>query len=140
MGLPDIIIYFGPLEFTVLVAGLLLVLSLLLVLRQRRTRLQARRRLLDSLPYPALLFHGKRLAACNSAAESWQDNLDLQALAIEALRTRHTIVRTIPAVEGQAYQVRAVYLPARETLLLLEDMAAARRQQAFYRNFINTRL
>jgi signal transduction histidine kinase len=54
----------------------------------------------------------------------------------DSLRLRQNIVRTIPAVEGQSFQARAIRLSRHETLLLLEDLAAAQRQQAFYRNFI----
>ncbi len=132
----DVIIYFGPLELAA--AGLLLI-GLTAVLaslwswhKQRRQQF----RLVSSLPYPALVFAGRRPALRNLAADEWQNNLDVQSILADSLRTGQNIVRTIPAVEGQAFQVRAVRLSANLTLVLLEDLAAAQRQQTFYRNFI----
>jgi signal transduction histidine kinase len=135
---PDIILYFGPLEFAAVAFGLVGLTAIVLFARHQQTRNRERRRLLDSLPYPALLFQQKTLAAHNAAAADWQDSLDVRGLAADSLRLRHTsyIVRTIPAVEGQSFQARAIRLSSNETLLLLEDLAAAQRQQAFYRNFI----
>ena len=97
---------------------------------------QQRRRLLEGLPYPAMLFRNGHLRAQNAPAADWRANLDVLALARDSWRRGQDILRTIPAVEGQGFQARAIALPRGETLLLLEDLAAAQRQQAFYRNFI----
>ena len=132
----DVIIYFGPLELTAVVLGLILVTAAIVFWRQRNTLTRQRRALLDSLPYPALLFRGKKLAAHNAAAGDWREDLELHALAADSFRQRQNILRAIPAVEGQSFQARAIHLSEGDTLLLLEDLAAAQRQQAFYRNFI----
>lgn len=134
--MPDIILYFGPLEFIAIALALIIVPAAMVMFWRGRSRAREHRRLLDSLPYPALLFAEKRVAAHNSAATEWLNNLDVLALAADSRRNGQNIVRTIPAVEGQAFQARAIRLSATETLLLLEDLAAAQRQQAFYRNFI----
>lgn len=134
--MPDVIVYFGPFEL----AALLLAVTFLAGLgaaawtgRAARRRLQA---LLEGLPYPALLFVDSRPVLANASAADWRGNQEVQAVALDSRRTGQNIVRTIPAVEGQSFQVRAIRLSARETLLVLEDLAAAGRQQAFYRNFI----
>ncbi len=134
--MPDLILYFGPLEFAAVAFGLVGLTAAVLIFRQRQTRERERRRLLDSLPYPAMLFQRQKLAAHNAAAADWCESLDLRGLVADSLRLGQNIVRTIPAVEGQSFQARAIRLSSDETLLLLEDMAAAQRQQAFYRNFI----
>ena len=134
--MPDIILYFGPLEFIAVTLGLIGITAAVILWRSRRALTAQRRRLLDSLPYPALIFHGRKIAAHNTAALDWLENLDLHALAADSLRQKQNIIRTIPAVEGQAFQARAIRLTETDTLLLLEDLAAAQRQQAFYRNFI----
>jgi signal transduction histidine kinase len=108
----------------------------LLAWRNAQQKQRERRNLLESLPYPALLFDDARLALSNAAADDWRVALELQAVVADSRRSGQNIVRTIPAVEGQAYQVRALRLNSAETLVLLEDMAAAQRQQSFYRNFI----
>jgi two-component system phosphate regulon sensor histidine kinase PhoR len=134
--MPDIIIYFGPGELLLAAAGLAALVLAAAVLWHRAAAARRQRRLLEGLPYPALLYRAKRLAAHNQPAAAWVDNLDVQSLARDAFQRRQDIVRTIPAVEGQGFQARAITLPGSETLLLLEDLAAAQRQQAFYRNFI----
>jgi signal transduction histidine kinase len=134
---PDVIIYFGPLELAAtLLALVALGAAAAWVWQQRRAR-RERQRLLDGLPYPAMLFRGNRLAQRNLAADEWRDNLDMRSLAGDSFRQQQNIVRTIPAVEGQAFQARALRLSRAETLILLEDIAGAQRQQAFYRNFIH---
>jgi signal transduction histidine kinase len=134
--MPDIILYFGPLEFAAVALGLIgLTAAAALFLHQRRRR-HEHHRLLDSLPYPAMLFRGHRLAAHNTAAIEWRDRIELRALAADSAHSGQNIVRTVPAVEGQSFQARAIRLSPGSTLLLLEDLAAAQRQQAFYRNFI----
>ncbi len=134
--MPDVIIYFGPWELLLSVAGLVAATALVGWGVQRAGAQRQRRRLLEGLPYPALLFHNGRLRAQNAPAADWRANLDVQALARDSWRRGQDILRTIPAVEGQSFQARAIALPLAETLLLLEDLAAAQRQQAFYRNFI----
>ena len=133
----DFIVYFGPLEFLALIL-LLIGLTSLSVISVHRRRLTAHRlRLLNGFPFPALLFVGNRLALANpAAADWWGTNLDIQSIAADSFRTGQNIVRAVPAVEGQSFQVRAIRLSRTETLILLEDLAAAQRQQTFYRNFI----
>ncbi|MBI3244291.1 MAG: hypothetical protein HYZ49_18585 [Chloroflexi bacterium] len=134
--MPDVIFYFGPLEFIAIVLALIGLTTAIILFRQRQSLTRQRRRLLDGFPYPALLFQRNHLAAHNTAAEAWRENLDAIALVADSLHNGQNIVRNIPAVEGQSFQARAIRLSKTETLVLLEDMAAAQRQQAFYRNFI----
>ena len=134
--MPDVIVYFGPWELLLTLLGLAAATGLVVWGVQQWGQRQQRRRLLEGLPYPAMLFHNGRLRAQNAPAADWRANLDVQALARDSWRRQQDILRTIPAVEGQAFQARAIALPRGDTLLLLEDLAAAQRQQAFYRNFI----
>jgi signal transduction histidine kinase len=94
-------------------------------------------RLLRGFPYPAMLFRGRRSSLINDEALDWHQNLELNSLVVEAHSRDQNIVRTIPAVEGQSFQARAITITDKETMLLLEDLGAAQRQQAFYRNFIH---
>src|SRR5262245_54928839 len=105
-AMPDLIIYFGPLEFAVIALALALVPAAVVLFWRGQARRREHRRLLDSLPYPALLFAGKRVAEHNGAAVEWLTNLDVLAIAADSQRNHHNIVRTIPAVEGQAFQAR----------------------------------
>jgi two-component system phosphate regulon sensor histidine kinase PhoR len=131
-----LILYFGLFEFFTFALILIGLTAGILILIYRRSRTTEHNRLLASLPYPALLFVGRRLALANPAADDWQTNLDVQTLVADSLRNQQNIVRTVPAVEGQSFQARAIRLSSTETIILLEDLAAAQRQQAFYRNFI----
>src|SRR5262249_31670029 len=127
---------FGPLELLALLLALALATAVAVWGLHWAEARRERRRLLEGLPYPAMLFHNGRLRAQNHPAADWQANLDVQAQARDSWRRGQDIPRTIPAVEGQSFQARAIALPRGDTLLLLEDLAAAQRQQAFYRNFI----
>lgn len=132
----DFIFYFGPLEFAgllVVTIGLTWGLGHWQHTRRAANKLQ---RQMEGLPYPALYFVRQTLTQQNAAAEAWRANLDLLALVGDSVRQQQNILRTIPAVEGQTFQARALRLSATETLVLLEDLGAAQRQQAFYRNFI----
>ena len=134
--MPDVIVYFGPWELLLTTLALAAATALVGWGVQQTAARRQRRRLLEGLPYPAMLFRNGRLRAQNVPAADWLANLDVQALARDSWRRGQDILRTIPAVEGQSFQARAIALPHGETLLLLEDLAAAQRQQAFYRNFI----
>jgi two-component system phosphate regulon sensor histidine kinase PhoR len=134
--MPDVVIYFGPWELLLTLAALAGATALAVWGVQRLGVRRQQRRLLEGLPYPAMLFRNGRLRAQNVPAADWRANLDVQALARDSWRRGQDVLRTIPAVEGQSFQARAIALPRGETLLLLEDLAAAQRQQAFYRNFI----
>jgi len=135
--MPDVIIYFGPLELALALLGVVGLTTAALSFRQWLRRKADRQRLLEGLPYPAMLFVRGQLAQANGSADAWRENLDLRALAADSFRQGQNIVRTIPAVEGQAFQARGLPLSRGETLVLLEDVAAAQRQQAFYRNFVH---
>lgn len=132
----DLIIYFGPLELTATLLALLALTAGVMFWRHARQKRRERQALLNSLPYPAMLFDGVRLALRNTAADAWRENLEIVAIVADSRQSGQNIVRTIPAVEGQTFQVRAIRLTNAETLVLLDDMAAAQRQQSFYRNFI----
>jgi signal transduction histidine kinase len=132
----DLVVYFGIPEFAALVVGLVgAAIVLHRTVRQRR-RSQAMRHLLEGFPYPAMLFRRGRLRAQNSTSAEWTGHGEVKAIVGESWRGKRNIVRTVPAVEGQSFQARAIHTGSDETLLLLEDLGAAQRQQAFYRNFI----
>ena len=137
MFISDYVIYFGPLELASVLVGLAVFAALASLLLQRRANARRYRQLLSGLPGPALLFQAQQFRQGNAAAEEWRQKLDIQALVVDSLRQQQNIVRTVPVVEGQAFQARALRLSKTETLVLLEDMAAAQRQQAFYRNFVH---
>jgi signal transduction histidine kinase len=128
--MPDVIIYFGPLELLGVAAALTALTAGLVLAVQRQRWAGRRRRLLDGLPYPALLFDRDRLIFRNTSAEEWRESLDILAMVADSRRSGQNIVRTVPAVEGQSFQARAVRLSTDETLVLLEDLAAAQRQQS----------
>ena len=130
------IIYFGLPELGGLVLLLVLSTSIAVMLRARTRKIAEQRRLVNAFPYPALLFRGPRVALANSEGENLVRHLDLQALVRESIQRGQNVVRTVPAVEGQAFQARAIRLGDTETLVLMEDLASAQRQQAFYRSFI----
>ncbi|MBL8094017.1 MAG: hypothetical protein JNL73_07580 [Anaerolineales bacterium] len=132
----DQIIYFGIPEFIVVALILIGVGAGLAWIWASRRPNAERRALLDGLPYPALVYADAQVTVTNLHAEAWRDNAELAIIVADSLRTGQNVVRTIPAVEGQAYQVRALRLDRVTTLVLLEDLSAAGRQQAFYRNFI----
>ena len=132
----DKIIYFGPLE----IAGLLLFISgissALAIFFLRRQRIRELQRLVDGFPFPAMIYRKGSVVAMNTGAGEWKDKIAMEDVFGEDDRNSQTVVRTIPAVEGQSFQVRGVRLSTSDTLLLFEDLGAAQRQQAFYRNFI----
>ena len=132
----DTIIYFGWLEFGVLALTLVALGAGAYWMWARVQVARERRALLEGLPYPALIYQGARVEAANLHADPWRESAELAAIVADSTRTGRNVVRTIPAVEGQAYQVRALRLDRATTLVLLEDLSAAGRQQAFYRNFI----
>ena len=134
--MPDIILYFGPLEFAAVALTLIGLTAVGGWFRHQRSVARQQKRLLDSLPYPAMIFVKGWLTLGNTAAEAWRENLDVTSIVADSLHNGHNIVRNVPAVEGQSFQARAIRLSKTETLVLLEDLAAAQRQQAFYRNFI----
>jgi signal transduction histidine kinase len=134
--MPDLILYFGPLEFAVLTLGLVGLAGAAVFWWRRWVLRKQHQQLLDSLPYPALIFNRSAFALGNASADEWLTSLDVQAIVADSLRGGQNIIRTIPAVEGQSFQARAIRLSNTETLVLLEDLAAAQRQQAFYRNFV----
>jgi len=132
----DHIIFFGIPEFVAGVLALVVVAGGLVGWFRARRAAAERRALVDGLPYPALVYTGSGASTFNLHAEPWRESAELAALVRESVGTGRNVVRTIPAVEGQAYQVRAIRLDRTATLVLLEDLSATGRQQAFYRNFI----
>jgi signal transduction histidine kinase len=118
-------------------AALIVVLSALFVLyTQRRRSARTWRRLADAYPFPAMVFHKTTLRHANRDAERWASHAELRTLVRDAQQQRQNVMRTIPAVEGQSIQARALFIPPAWTFLVLEDLESAQRQQSFYRNFI----
>ncbi|MGD8603289.1 MAG: HAMP domain-containing sensor histidine kinase [Anaerolineales bacterium] len=117
----------------VLVVGLTVAVVLLI---QRRRMDRVWRGLTDSYPLPAMVFYKTSLRHTNREAERWSSHAELQALVRDAHQQGQNVVRTIPAVEGQSIQARALFVPPVWTFLILEDLESAQRQQSFYRNFI----
>jgi signal transduction histidine kinase len=132
----DLILYFGILDFLILVLATVFATALISALIYSRWRKRNLQLLLSGFPYPAMFFRKGALILQNGGSAEWQENLELKTLVEQSFAAGESIVRTIPAVEGQSFQARAIHLGRQETLLLLEDMGAAYRQQAFYRNFI----
>lgn len=129
-------IYFGPLElaaFVALAVGLTAAITLLL---QRRRMVKAWRGLVEAYHFPAMVFQKTTLRYANREAGQWSDHAELRALVHDAQQQKQNVVRTIPAVEGQSIQARALFVPPAWTLLIVEDLESAQRQQSFYRNFI----
>jgi signal transduction histidine kinase len=132
----DLVIYFGLLEFAVVLIGSAAILAIVLAVIWRGRMARRYQRLVDGFPYPAMVFRRDRMILGNLEAAGWDGRLELHDLVSDSRRERTNIVRTIPAVEGQSFQARALRLTAEDTLLLLEDLGATQRQQSFYRNFI----
>jgi len=135
--MPDIIFYFGPLEFAAIVLGLI-VFSFLFASIIHNTRLSSRlQHLLDGFPYPAILYRKLRQPLSNGTAGRWIESLEIRALVNDVQSRAQNIFRQVPDVEGLSYQARAIWLSKGNSLVLLEDMGTAQRQQVFYRNFIH---
>ena len=132
----DLILYFGIIEFSFLTLATVLATGLIISIIVSKRRKRSLQLLLSGFPYPAMYFKRGTLVLQNGGGEEWLENSELKTLVRESFSSSESIVRTIPAVEGQSFQARAIHLGAQATLLLLEDMGAAYRQQAFYRNFI----
>lgn len=132
----DAIVYFGPLEFILFTLVLILLTSVIVASFLRQRSKKEMQQLLDGFSFPAMLFRGKRLFQLNDEGEDWKDKLEIVGVIQDSIREEKNIIRTIPVVEGQSYQARTIRLTKRDTLILLEDLAIAQRQHAFYRNFI----
>jgi two-component system sensor histidine kinase ResE len=132
----DVIIYFGPVEF-ILFAFFLIILSSLMIGRYLRQQYKKEmQQLIDGFAFPAMLFRGNRPFQLNDEAQDWKSKLEIAGVIQDSIREDKNIIRTIPVVEGQSYQVRTIRLTKRDTLVLLEDLAIVQRQHAFYRTFI----
>jgi two-component system phosphate regulon sensor histidine kinase PhoR len=103
---------------------------------QRRRLAQAWGGLVQAYPFPAMVFYKSSLRYANREADQWSSHSELRVLVHDAQNQRQNVVRTIPAVEGQSIQARALFVPPYWTLLIVEDLESAQRQQSFYRNFI----
>jgi signal transduction histidine kinase len=134
--IPDVVIYFGPLELAVFAALMALVTGLAVWYWQRRKMDRAWRGLVQAYPFPAMVFHRTSVRYANREASRWKSHAELHTLVRDAQLQRQNVIRTIPAVEGQSIQARALFIPPAWTLLIMEDLEAAQRQQSFYRNFI----
>lgn len=132
----EIIVYFGPVELILFTLFLLILTSVVVGYLIRQRYKNEKQKLLDGFSFPAMLFRGNSLFQLNDEAEAWRDKLEITGVVQDSIREEKNIVRTIPVVEGQSYQARAIRLTKRDTLFLLEDLAVAQRQHAFYRNFI----
>lgn len=132
----EYIVYFGPLELAVVALGLIGAPLAIFAYRSRARWGSYLERLVQAFPYPALLFRDHQVKLTNPPAADWSADLAIQGLEADASEADQNVLRTIPAVEGQSFQARAIPLSPQDTLLLLEDLGAAQRQQSFYRNFI----
>ena len=134
--MPELIIYFGPLELLLILLGIIISTTLLVVVIHDKRRAAELQNLLDGFPYPAILYRKFRKPCSNGTADRWIESMGINALVNDARIRKQNIFRKIPDVEGQSYQARAIRLSKGTTLVLLEDMGTAQRQQLFYRNFI----
>ena len=106
----DLIFYFGPLELIAILLSLIAITSFLISLFQDRRSMRERQHLLDGFPYPAILFRKHRKPLSNGLRREWLQNRDIQALINDTQKSKRNILRTIPAVEGQTYQARTIWL------------------------------
>lgn len=146
----DFIIYFGVLDFVVLLLMVMLVMVLvgwgLGWLSRGRAILRRMADLVNALPYGAIVVRpGGRVVLANAEAQQmWSQRPlprrlggPLAALTREAEQSDGHSVHNLNAPSGLRLQVRTTPLRSQLTLLVLEDLTARQRQDAFYRNFIS---
>ena len=144
----DLIIYFGLPDLALLLLAVMLAAGLVgwtLGRRKRKVLLDRVVDLLDALPQGAMVVRadGRVVLANAEARQLWGEEPfptrlegPLATLAGEVGSSDGYSVRSLSAPSGLGLQVRAAPLRSDLALLILEDLAARQRQEAFYRNFI----
>ncbi|MGD9099934.1 MAG: HAMP domain-containing sensor histidine kinase [Anaerolineae bacterium] len=145
----DWIIYMGVPDFILLLLVVILVAEVIgwALGRRKRKPLRWIAALLEALPYGALVVRDDGRVVLSNA-EAWQlwgarpfpkrlRGGPLVTLAREAKDSDVQSVRDLVAPSGLRLHVRATPLNADSTLLVLQDLTARQRQDAFYRNFVS---
>lgn len=140
-GLPDLVLL---LLVTMLTAGGLI--GWALGRRQRKTLLSWVTELLDVLPHGAVIAQpdGRVVLVNAEARQLWSEKPfpnrlvgPLAALVREVENEAGYSARSLDAPSGVKLRVRATPLRSGLTFLVLQDLTAQQRQDAFYRNFIS---
>jgi len=143
----NLIIYFGLLDFILLLLGVIVVAGLIGWLLGRRSRQMNRlAKLLDALPLGAVIARadGRVVLANAEARQLWGAQplpQKLQgawaALCQVAQSSRAHRTQNLDAPSSLKLGVKAAPLHSDLVLLVLEDLTARLRLEAFYRNFIS---
>lgn len=145
----DLIIYFGLLDFLLLLLVVLLVVGLVGWALGRWRQSSHLKWLIDlpnALPDGVVVAQadGRVLLASAEARQLWGDGSFPQRLvgiladiAREAGSGPGYSLRSVDAPSGLKLQVRATLLRPELVLLVLEDLTVRQRQEAFYRNFVS---
>jgi signal transduction histidine kinase len=143
----DLVIYFGLLDFILLALGVLVVAGLIgWRLGQRSRQMNRLSRLLDALPHGAAVVRADgRVVRMNAeaqrlwGAEPFPRRLqgEWAVLCQAAQSSRDYRAQNLDAPSGFKLGVKAAPLYSNLVLLVLEDLAARQRLEAFYRNFIS---
>jgi two-component system phosphate regulon sensor histidine kinase PhoR len=140
----DLIIYFGLPEFVLLLAEIVLGVGTAGWVMGRwrgRTSPTQTAALIESLPYAAVLARRDgRVAAANAEARQLWGEKDFPARLAQPLaalvREQARGVCSLDAPSGLRLQARTAPLRRGLALIILEDLSARQRQEAFYRNFV----
>jgi signal transduction histidine kinase len=143
----NLIVYFGLLDFILLLLGVVVVAGLIGWLVGRRSRQMSQlAMLLDALPHGAVIVraNGRVVLANAEARQLWGVQPFPQRLPgawatlcqdVQSSSTYRT--QTLDAPSGLKLGVKAAPLHSGLILLVLEDLVARQRLEAFYRNFIS---
>ena len=143
----NLIIYFGLLDFILLLLGVIVVAGLIGWLLGRRSRQMNRQAmLLEALPYGAVVVRadGRVVLANAEARQLWGAQPFPQRLPggwaalCQVVHSSRTFrAQNLDAPSGLKLGVKAAPLHSDLILFVLEDLAARQRLEAFYRNFIS---
>ena len=97
--MPEIILYFGPLELLLILLGVIILTILLVVVIHDTRRASELQNLLDGFPYPAILYRKFRKPCSNGTAGRWIESMGITALVNDAQIRKQNIFRKIPDVE-----------------------------------------
>jgi signal transduction histidine kinase len=145
----DLVIFFGLLDFVLILLAVVLVAGLIgwvLGRRRRKLFLSQIAEILAVFPQGAVIAwsDGHVILTNDEARQMWGSDSfpvrlegPLADLAREAQSSNGHIVRSLDASSGLKLQVRAAPLQSGPILLVFEDLTARQHQEAFYRNFIS---
>jgi signal transduction histidine kinase len=146
----DLLIYFGLLDFILILLAVMFVAGLIgwsLGQRRRKLFLSQIAEILAVFPQGAVIAwsnDGHVVLTNDEARQMWGSEPfparlegHLADLAREAQSSDGHVVRSLNASSGLKLQVRAAPLQSGPILLVFEDLTARQHQEAFYRNFIS---